>query len=169
MPLTQRNSLALPVGGPDWELRGGIGAGRARALWGLRRPGGGRCAPAALPGCAGGGVVRAAPRSSIQVRAGPRALVPPAPCRLPPSPGDFCRPRDCGRGRGVPAFGGAGAAGCAGARRRAPHPVPPPALPRLLPGADPPGFSALRPAPDLAESRSRRPRPGADNELMPRA
>ncbi|ELK36521.1 hypothetical protein MDA_GLEAN10021782 [Myotis davidii] len=31
-PLTQRNSLALPVSGPDWELRGGIGAGSAHPL-----------------------------------------------------------------------------------------------------------------------------------------
>lgn len=31
-PLTQRNSLALPVSGPDWELRGGIGAGGAHPL-----------------------------------------------------------------------------------------------------------------------------------------
>lgn len=107
-----------------------------------------KCAPSGDP--AGSGEVSASrPRSggarvegslellgrSFQVRGGPRALVPPLSCPLPPLPGDFCRPQDCGRGRGVPALGGAGAAGCAGTRRRPPHPVPLP-LPRLLPGAD---------------------------------
>lgn len=161
MPLTQRNSLALPP-----HRRAGLGVAgwgselEVRTLWGLRRRGGGRCVPAALRWCAGGGVFRAP--GSFEVRGGPRARVPPPPylAAYPQLPGDFCRPQDCGRGRGIPAFGGAGAAGCAGTRRRPPHPVPP-ALPRLLPGAD------LQAPPPSGASRPRGPGPRHELFLLP--
>lgn len=146
--------------------------GALRGLRRGRRPG---VLVALRPGTGGGGCT--APKGFL-VWGGPRARIPPFSCFLPPLPDDFCRPQDCGRGRGAPAFGGARAAGCAGTRRRPLCSVPP-ALPRRLPGADsrasPPSFPPagagrlVRAALDLAGNRSPRPGPGADNKLMPRA
>lgn len=53
---------------------------------------------------------------------------------LDPLTGDFSGPQGCARGRGAPAFGGAGAAGCAGTRRRPPSSSA--GASRPLPGAD---------------------------------
>lgn len=138
VPLTQRNGRGFPTGGRDRGLRGGVEAGSASP------PGTPQGREAECRGRAPGALRRGGLHSSQGFSRLGRAsssrpslflFLAPIARRLLSSPG-------LREGRGAPAFGGARAAGCAGTRRRPPLSVPP-ALPRRLPGADSPGFSAL--------------------------
>lgn len=130
-----------PFGGPDRGLRGGIGAGSARPLWtpqaeeeaGASRPRSRRSrAEGAEQRVGASKSGEGLELSSLQFRAScphcqETAVVPrTAEGAAPPPPAE------------EPEWH----AGCAGTRGRPPRPVPP-ALPRRLPGADSPGFSAV--------------------------
>lgn len=148
-----------PFGGPDRGLRGGVGAGGARPLGApLAEEEAGASRPRSRRARAVGAEE---PLGASKSGEGLELSSLPFRASCPHCQETFVVPRTAeGAAAPPPSEEPESHAGCAGTRGRPPRPVPP-ALPRRLPGADSPGFSAA-----LA-SCSRGPGPFRDLFLSP--